>query len=188
MIRVDDVYASMVEPYALSALDSSERADFEAHLAGGCEECRKAVLAQLAVVEALSRDIEAPSSNPVQRTQLLDLAEAPRNLPDLRSLSWDEVMPGIRVHVMKDDPARGVRACLVWAVPGARHPRHRHKGDEVILVLQGSLADERARYGPGEICRSQPGSVHSEVALPGDDCVCYVVYYGELEMLEEPPA
>jgi putative transcriptional regulator len=82
---------------------------------------------------------------------------------------------------MKEDPARGMRACLVWAMPGALHPRHRHVGDENILVLRGAIRDDRGDYGPGEVCRSRAGSTHSEEALPGDDCVCYVVYYGPLE-------
>jgi putative transcriptional regulator len=83
-----------------------------------------------------------------------------------------------------EDPARGVRGCLIHAQPGARHPSHRHKGAENILVLKGALRDERGTYGPGEICRSAPGSVHSEEVVPGEDCLCYVVYYGDLEMLE----
>jgi anti-sigma factor ChrR (cupin superfamily) len=185
---MDDVYTPLVEAYALAALDEPERADFEAHLGAGCEGCRKAVSHQLALVEALPRGLSGAVPAAVVRTQLLDLAEAPTTIPDLGSLSWDEVVPGVRVHVVKDDPSRGMRACLVWAKPGACHPRHRHLGDEIILVLQGSLGDERAEYGPGDICRSRTGSTHSERALPGDDCVCFVIYYGGLEMLEEPPS
>ena len=51
-------------------------------------------------------------------------------------------------------------------------------------MLKGALRDERGTYGPGEICRSAAGSEHSEEVASGEDCLCYVVYYGGLEMLE----
>lgn len=117
------------------------------------------------------------------RQQVLDLSEAPRLPLDLGSLAWEEPAPGIRLHTVKEDPARGMRACLAWVKPGAVNARHRHGGDECILVLQGGLKDERGEYRPGQVCRSRAGSVHHEEALPGEDCVCYVVYYGPLEFL-----
>ena len=129
---------------------------------------------------------EAPRQQPPPslREQILDLAQAPTPPLDLGAYAWVEIAPGVRVHVLEDDPQRGVRACLVWAQPGSRHPRHRHLGDENILVLQGRVRDERGTYGPGQVCRSRAGSIHSQEALAGEDCVCYVVYYGELEVLE----
>jgi putative transcriptional regulator len=185
---MDDAYAPLVEPYALGALDAAERESFEHHLDGGCVGCREALARDRAVLGALPRAVAAAEPRSAVREQLLDLAGAPREVPDLASIEWNEVVPGVRVHVLREDPARRLVACLVWASPGARHPRHRHLGDEVILVLQGALADECGSYGPGAVCRSREGSIHSEVALPGDDCVCYVLYYGGLEMLEETPS
>ena len=117
------------------------------------------------------------------KTQLLDLADAPELPIDPSRYQWSEVAPGVRVAVVKEDAQRGVRACLVSGTAGARHPRHRHGGDELILVLEGVLEDERGTYGPGAVCHSRKGDVHSERAV--EDCLCYVVYYGELEMLEE---
>lgn len=124
-----------------------------------------------------------PPRDPSLRRQLLDIALAPAVPIDTSAYAWRELGPGIRFHVVREDAARGMQACLVWAVPGARNARHRHGGDEVILVLQGSLRDESGTYGPGQICRSREGSTHTEEALPGDDCFCYVVYYGPLEFL-----
>ena len=118
------------------------------------------------------------------REQLLDLARAPRLPVDLEAYAWQDLAPGVKLHVLFEDASRGVTACLVWARPGARHGRHRHHGDENVLVLQGTLQDERGAYGPGEICRSRTGSSHTEQAVGDVDCVCFVVYYGALEMLE----
>jgi len=117
------------------------------------------------------------------RQELLDLVEAPRLPIDISSYGWTEVAPGIRVVELRTDPARNMRGCLVWAQPGARTPAHRHLGDEVILVLRGSLRDEHGSYRAGEICRSRAGSSHTEEVLPGEDCLCYVVYYGDHELV-----
>jgi anti-sigma factor ChrR (cupin superfamily) len=181
---VQDSHASFAEAYALGALAEPERASFEAHLGAGCLECRTAVAAHQSTILLLNRQLEPRPPRAVLRQQVLDLAEAPALPDDLEALDWHEIGPGIRLRVVREDAARGMRACLVWAKPGARHPLHRHLGDELILVLRGALGDERASYGPGEICRSQEGSVHSERVLSSEDCVCYVVYYGGLEMLE----
>ena len=118
------------------------------------------------------------------REQVLDLARAPRLPLDLAAYEWLDLAPGVKLHVLFEDPARGMQACLVWARPGARHGLHRHHGDENVLVLQGTFKDDRGVYGPGEICRSRSGSTHTEEAVGDADCICYVVYYGRLEMLE----
>jgi anti-sigma factor ChrR (cupin superfamily) len=129
-----------------------------------------------------------PGSTPpaAMRAELLDLAEAPRLPIDVSRYEWFDAVPGIRLALVKHDAARGVRACLALGKAGARHPRHRHGGVENILVLEGRLRDERGSYGPGELCRSGAGSIHSEQVV--EDCLCYVVYYGELETLEAPKA
>ena len=175
----DLVVCELAEAYALGALEADDRSAFEVHLSA-CDGCRRGVAQHEAVLGRLAA-LTAAVPDPALRQQTLDLAEAPEPSMDLSALSWDEPVPGVRIRVMKEDAARGMRACLVWARPGARNPRHRHGGAENILVLRGALRDDRGDYGPGEVCRSRAGSTHSEEALPGDDCVCYVVYYGPLE-------
>jgi len=112
------------------------------------------------------------------RQELLDMADAPRLPLDTSAYAWEEPFPGIRICEVRSDPSRQMRGCVVWAKPGARTAPHRHLGDEVILVLSGGLRDERGSYHANQICRSREGSVHVEEVLPGDDCFCYVVYYG----------
>ena len=110
----------------------------------------------------------------------MDLLAVPFGPIERAALPWTEVSKGLRMHLVSEDSARGVRRCLVWGEPGARTPRHGHSGDEVILVLEGRLRDERGTYGPGEICRSTSSDVHQEEVAGDEDCVCFVVYYGEL--------
>jgi anti-sigma factor ChrR (cupin superfamily) len=171
--------------YALGVLDADERAAFEAHLDTGCALCQAELEVESALLGALPQALPQDWPTALTRTQLLDLAQAPRELPDLATLSWEEIVPGVRLHTLREDASRGVRACLAWAQPGARTLAHRHRGgDELILVLQGGLRDERGEYHAGDLCRSREGSVHTEEILPGEDCIAYVLYYGELETVE----
>jgi putative transcriptional regulator len=175
-----DRACEQAEAFALGALDPADASAYAEHLAS-CPTCRGAVALHESALGRVAVAASVPP-DPALRRQVLDLADAPRLEDlDLDRLEWQEAAPGVRIHVLKDDPERGLRACLAWAKPGASNPRHRHVGDEVILVLRGALGDERGVYGPGEICRSRAGSKHSERAMPGDDCVCYVLYYGPLE-------
>jgi putative transcriptional regulator len=178
-----ELYEPLAEAYVLGALDRAEQAGCEAHQQG-CPSCRSRVATQLATVGALLRQVSPVRPDARVREELLDLAEAPALPIDVSAIRWEELAPGVRYSVLREDPSRGVRSCLIWAEPGSRHPRHRHQGAENILVLKGALRDERGTYGPGEICRSAAGSEHSEEVVPGEDCFCYVVYYGGLEMLE----
>jgi putative transcriptional regulator len=170
--------------HALGALDPREARAWEEHSAT-CLECgrTRASLADVPAKLGAAAGAVAPSGS--VREQLLDLAEVSRLSLDIESYEWDEVAPGVSVHLVREDPERGLRSYLVWGRAGARHPRHRHLGDEVILVLRGRIRDERGSYGPGEVCRSETGFVHTEQAEAGEDCLCYVLYYGPLEMLPE---
>ncbi len=114
------------------------------------------------------------------RAQFSDLLHAPPGPIDRSAYAWADVGPGLKLHLVSEDPGRGVRRCLVWGAPGAKTPRHGHSGDEVILVLEGSLEDDRGVYGPGEICRSTAADIHQEQVVGDVDCVCFVLYYGEL--------
>jgi anti-sigma factor ChrR (cupin superfamily) len=125
------------------------------------------------------------SPQPDLRQHVLAMADVPQGPIDVTRYEWDEVAPGIRVHVVRDEPERGYRAVLVWAEPGARMATHRHLGDEDILVLEGRLRDYRGEYGPGELCRSRTGSVHAEEAGLDGRCICFVAYYGGHEPVEE---
>jgi putative transcriptional regulator len=126
-----------------------------------------------------------PPPDPL-RQRVLDLARAPRGPLDLSQYSWVELAPGFKVHVLEEDPASGKQSCLVWARPGATQPRHLHHGDENVLVLQGAFRDERDTYRAGDVCHSRAGSAHRDEAVVGDeDCVCFVVYYGPLELLPD---
>ena len=162
--------------YAAGTLDPQAEAAFERELAAS---------PVLAALVAACREPQAVAPTALVRQQVLDLAHAPALPLDVATVPWRELAPGIKFHVVHEDAERGVRGFLVWAQAGAKTVRHRHLGDEVILVLDGVLHDEQGVYRSGEICHSRTGSVHHE-EIPADagPCLAYVVYYGELEPLE----
>lgn len=136
-------------------------------------------LAELDLLVAAAGGTAAPDAE--LRARVLAFAQAPQGPIDPALYEWNEIQPGVRGHVIHE--AGGVRKVLIWARPGAIYPPHRHLGDEEILVLQGGLRDERGEYRPGDILRSAAGSIHSEQALPGEDCFCFVVYHGEHDLI-----
>jgi anti-sigma factor ChrR (cupin superfamily) len=170
----------LIGALAVGALEGEDRERLEAH-AGSCDACARALARASEALTDLAGAI-APATSLRQR--ILDMADAPVLPIDPRAYAWEELAPGVRLHTVREDPSRSFRSVLVWASPGARYPRHRHLGDEEILVLAGRLRDDRGSYGPGEICRSAAGSEHSEAVDGSEDCICYVVYHGGHEMLE----
>jgi anti-sigma factor ChrR (cupin superfamily) len=132
------------------------------------------------LAEAVARSLPDSELSAKARVQFMDLLESPRGPVDRGAYAWAEAGPGLKIHVLSEDTDRGLRRCLVWGRPGASTPRHGHSGDEVILVLEGRLKDDRGDYGPGDICRSTSADVHQEQVLGDDDCVCFVLYYGDL--------
>lgn len=134
----------------------------------------------VSLADAVARSVTRLPTDPRTRSELMDLLACPRPPIDRSAYAWTEVGPGLRLHVVSQDAGGRVKRCLVWGKPGAHTPRHDHGGDEVILVLEGRLRDDRGSYGPGDICRAKPGDVHEEHVQGPEDCLCFVLYYGEL--------
>ena len=92
---------------------------------------------------------------------------------------------GIGVKLLWRDESSGDVAVLVRMDPGCPYPRHRHVGDEEVLVLQGGFRDERGEYAAGTFHRFEAGSIHAPVALDGElACVLFAVARGGIELLE----
>lgn len=86
----------------------------------------------------------------------------------------------------------GVERCLLRAEdpvvallrysPGASVPRHRHRGLETILVLEGRQSDERGSYGAGTLVLNPEGSSHRVWSETG--CVVLIQWQRPVEFLE----
>lgn len=97
--------------------------------------------------------------------------------------------PGVQIHFYASDERSGRVVALIAMDPGCGYPRHRHRGGEGVLVLQGGYADERGEHRAGERVTYPDGSAHAPKALPGDACVLLAVAHEGIDLLAgEAPA
>lgn len=100
-------------------------------------------------------------------------APASRIIP-IHELAWQEVRPGMRAKQVWEDPETQRKAMLVRFDPGATIPLHRHDGDELIFVIEGSVADESGVITAGNMSYRPNGCVHT-VSSPNGATVLAVV-------------
>lgn len=88
-------------------------------------------------------------------------------------------LPGVRRLLVNGGPRLGdAMAALLHLSPGARFPRHRHEGHELVLVLEGSYQDGGRTFEPGDLQEMPPGSRHGLRVDEGSACVAAVVSRG----------
>ncbi len=106
---------------------------------------------------------------------------------DLDSIPWRQTAyEGIAVHFYaSDEDTRRVLA-LIRMEPGRGYPRHRHRSDEEVLVLQGGYEDELGSYGRGQLGRYAPGTEHGPRATGepgGEPCVLLALAHEGVKLL-----
>lgn len=92
---------------------------------------------------------------------------------DIAAFDFQELRPGVEIHVLHDSPD-GARVAILRYSPGAAVPSHRHEGHEYIYVLEGEQSDERGSYGAGSFMINQPGTEHRVVSASG--CVVLIFW------------
>ena len=85
----------------------------------------------------------------------------------LSDLPWIDARPGVRQKRIWEDKSTERRAILARFEPGAKLPLHRHVGDELIFVLEGSNADESGVVATGNLNYRPNGCVHSVTTQHG---------------------
>lgn len=101
---------------------------------------------------------------------------------------WQSRGPGIRTLPLRAPRSRieenGGSVLLFESSAGARVPRHKHLGEEYLLVLKGALSeDEEAPSPAGSLIFNGPGSSHAPRAAQGTGCAALVISTGGLEVL-----
>ncbi|MBX3464304.1 MAG: cupin domain-containing protein [Planctomycetes bacterium] len=87
---------------------------------------------------------------------------------DLAAIPWRPTRhPGIAVHFYASDQGTGRVLALIRMDPGCGYPRHRHRGPERVLVLQGGYDDEHGRHPAGAFVDYAPDSAHHPRAIAG---------------------
>jgi anti-sigma factor ChrR (cupin superfamily) len=93
---------------------------------------------------------------------------------------WKEMRPGVDIRHLAG-AGDGPTAALLRYAPGARVPKHRHAGFEVIYVLEGAQSDERGTYPAGTLVVNPVGGSHS--VRSEDGCLVLIVWERSIEFL-----
>jgi hypothetical protein len=89
--------------------------------------------------------------------------------------AWAPLSPTISFHDFEGGAAvAGSRVGMVRVAAGDEFPMHRHRGREIVLVLQGATQDEGTIYRAGDICTKEDGTAHTTPAI-GDQELIYAV-------------
>ncbi|MEJ7599162.1 MAG: cupin domain-containing protein [Kofleriaceae bacterium] len=90
-----------------------------------------------------------------------------------RPASWFTEVPGIDLVHFDGGPAFAGADCgFIRLAAGATFPPHTHLGEEVSLVIIGTLQDDAGRlYQPGDELVQTEGSAHHITAVGGTICI-----------------
>jgi anti-sigma factor ChrR (cupin superfamily) len=102
----------------------------------------------------------------------------------VNDVEWAAMAPMIKAKALWSDPAIKRRSQLTRFEPGATLPIHRHVGDEVLFVVEGSIADEHGTTTAGNVGYRPNGCVHSVVSKNG--ATVFAIISGGVEPAPEP--
>jgi len=97
----------------------------------------------------------------------------PRVLAKLagEGIVWNKIAGGIsQADVTLDG---GTQCEFLYMKPGGQVPMHKHRGNEVTLVLDGSFSDELGHYQTADFVVRDGSHQHSPVSEEG--CLCFAV-------------
>jgi hypothetical protein len=188
---------------AIGAATAEEQHIFQNHLDGGCTDCAAALSGLLETTANLVMALPSMTPPSAVRTRLLDAVSgvnrfesffqeiarlcdlsvnAVRNLLARidNATAWERgPFPFVRlIHFQAGPSLSTADTGLVRTSAGATFPRHRHIGEEITFVLEGSLWDNGRQYLPGEIIQYDTDSVHEYRADPERDLITIVAYHG----------
>lgn len=95
-------------------------------------------------------------------------------------IEWQDLQPGIRAKHLWSDEASQRRAIMTRIEPGAALPMHRHDGDELIFVLEGTLGDEFGTVTAGNLGYRPHGCIHTVSSPKGATVIAVIT--GGIEM------
>lgn len=98
---------------------------------------------------------------------------------DLDAVRWRSIGGKVRQCIL---PTRDSASARLFTIPpGAMVPEHTHAGQELTLVLRGSVIDGDAVYRRGDLQQAGAEITHTPAAGPGDVCICLLVTDGPLK-------
>lgn len=119
------------------------------------------------------REAQTPEAAVTEIHMLEGSVELPRVLAKIasRGLVWKKLAGGInQAAVTLDDETQ----CeFLYMKPGSQVPVHKHQGNEITLVLEGSFSDEMGEYRAADFVLRTPSHQHQPVSEEG--CLCFAV-------------
>jgi anti-sigma factor ChrR (cupin superfamily) len=92
----------------------------------------------------------------------------------LNEIAWVDALPGIKQKPIFSDKETHRRAVLARFEAGAKLPKHRHVGDEIVFVLEGSNADESGELVAGNMNYRPNGCTHTVSSTNGATALAFV--------------
>ena len=99
----------------------------------------------------------------------------------LAEIAWADAMPGVRHKTIWQDKETRRRLALVRFDAGAKLPHHKHIGDELIFVIEGSVSDESGEVVAGNANYRPNGCTHNVTSKNGATVLALVT--GGVEMI-----
>ena len=112
-----------------------------------------------------------------------EIGNAPRSqIIVLSEIPWQDAIPGVRQKAIWSDPATKRRALLARFDAGAKLPLHKHIGDELIFMIEGSNFDESGEVRTGNANYRPNGCIHTVSSRQGGTAIAFVT--GGVEMIK----
>jgi anti-sigma factor ChrR (cupin superfamily) len=106
----------------------------------------------------------------------------PSEIIATHELPWIDARPGMRIKRIWVDPGPvEQRLGIMQYAPGGTMELHRHDGDELIFVLEGSVADEAGVVKTGDVAHRLNGCAHTVTAKNGATVLTFA--FGSVQML-----
>ncbi|MCA3269459.1 MAG: ChrR family anti-sigma-E factor [Alphaproteobacteria bacterium] len=110
--------------------------------------------------------------------QVTDTYPAPLSgLISQNPLKWESRGKDIQQAILLKEQS-GTVAYMMKIRKGAEIPEHNHRGDEFVLILEGSMIDQRGATLRGDFVTTDAAFTHKPRAGDDADCVCLVVATG----------
>ena len=88
-------------------------------------------------------------------------------LISVNEFEWQELMPGVQARNLWVDEETNRRVLMTRITPGAQMPTHKHVGDELVYIIEGSLSDEFGTITAGNVGYRPDGCVHTVSSKTG---------------------
>jgi putative transcriptional regulator len=121
-----------------------------------------------------SSDVSVSGESPIAEIHMLDHSfTLPRILAKAANegLVWKKLSGGINQAKLNIDTE--TQCEFIYMSPGSQTPMHKHQGNEITLVLDGSFSDASGTYEPADFIVRSGKDEHQPISEEG--CLCFAV-------------